>query len=80
MEWLVIITPRPLYSRERDPVHIAQGAVWTTGQAWTGVENLASHWDSISGPSSPERVSLLNTPGRGGFIEYRDKLVNLFTS
>ena len=25
---------------------------------WRGVENLASHWDSIPGPSIPERVAI----------------------
>jgi len=77
---VVIIMPRPLYSRERDLVPTAQRAGWTTGQPWTIVENLAPHWDSISGPSSPQPVALLNAHGRGGFIEYRDELDNLLTS
>jgi hypothetical protein len=34
-------TPRPLYSRERDPVPIEQGAGWGPGSVWTGAEILA---------------------------------------
>jgi len=31
----------PPYPQERDPVPIAQEAVWAPGPTWTGAENLA---------------------------------------
>jgi hypothetical protein len=31
MEWVDSATPRPLYSRERDPVLIVQEAGWASG-------------------------------------------------
>jgi len=37
----------------KDPVPIVDKVGWAPGPAWTGAENLASHWDSIPGPSSP---------------------------
>ena len=40
-EWVVTATPRPLYPRDRDPVSIAQEAVWAPGPVWTSAENLA---------------------------------------
>jgi hypothetical protein len=33
--WVVHGTPRPLYSRERDPVPILQEAGWAPGLVWT---------------------------------------------
>ena len=36
----------------KDPVPILQAAGWAPGPVWTGAENLASHRDSIPGPSS----------------------------
>ena len=36
----------------KDPVPIVQEAGWASGPVWTGAENLASHRDSIPGPSS----------------------------
>ena len=51
--WVVSVTPRPLYPQERDTVPIVQDAGWAPGPVWTGAENLASHRDSIPGPSSP---------------------------
>jgi len=35
------------------PVLIVQEAGWASGSAWTGVEKLAFHRDSIPGPSNP---------------------------
>jgi hypothetical protein len=32
-----------------DPVPIVQEAGRSPGPVWTGVENLASHWDSMPG-------------------------------
>jgi len=37
----------------KDPVPVVQEAGWAPGPVWTGAENLARHWDSIPGPSSP---------------------------
>jgi len=39
--WWMVVTLRPLYSREREPVSIVQEAVWAAGPVRTGVENLA---------------------------------------
>jgi hypothetical protein len=41
MGCVVNATARPLYLRERDPVHILQEAGWAPGPVWTGAENLA---------------------------------------
>jgi hypothetical protein len=42
-------TPRPVYSRERDPVPIVQEAAWALGSVWPGVDNLSAV------PEFPER-------------------------
>jgi hypothetical protein len=47
---MVSSTPRPLYSRERDPVPIVQKAGWVPAPVWTAAENLAS-----TGVRSPDR-------------------------
>ena len=39
--WVVNVTPRPLYPRERYPVPIVQEAGWAPGPVWTDAENLA---------------------------------------
>jgi hypothetical protein len=36
------VTPRPLYSREREPITIVQEAGWVSGSLWIGTENLAT--------------------------------------
>jgi hypothetical protein len=47
-------TPRPgRFTLGKDPEHIVQETGWDPGPAWTGVENLAPHRDSIPGPHSP---------------------------
>jgi len=51
--WGVSVTPRPLFTPGKDPVPIVQEAGWDPGTVWTSAENLASHRDSIPGPSSP---------------------------
>ena len=45
----------------KDPVPIVQEAGWAPGPVWTGTENLAPHWDSISqmGASEERRISIL---------------------
>ena len=49
-EWL---TPRSdRFTPGNDPIPIVQNNGWAPGLVWTGVENLAPNWDSISGPSS----------------------------
>jgi hypothetical protein len=50
MGWMINATPRPLYSRERDPIPIVREAGWTPGAVWTGAENLA-----CTGIRSPDR-------------------------
>ena len=51
--WGVSVTPWPLFSPGKDPLHIVQEAGWAPGPVWTGVENLAPHRDSIPRTSSP---------------------------
>jgi len=46
----------------KDPVPIVQEAGWAPGPVWTGAENLASHRDSIPGPSSPYPVAIPTEP------------------
>jgi len=55
--WAGNSTPRPLYPRERDLLHIVQDAGWTPGPVWTGVENLAS--TGIRSLGLPTRRKLL---------------------
>ena len=50
--------PWPLFTPGKDPVSIVQEAGWALGPIWTGAENLAPHWDSIPGPSSPVAQSV----------------------
>ena len=46
--------PRPgRFTPGKDPVPIVQEAGWVPGSVWTDAENLASHRDSIPGPSGP---------------------------
>ena len=49
----VSVTPRPLFTPGKDPVPNVQEAGWIPGPVWTGAENIASHRDSIPGPTSP---------------------------
>jgi len=39
--WGISVTPRPLFTPEKDPVPIVPEARWATGLVWTGAENLA---------------------------------------
>jgi len=40
-EWIVNVTPRPLYAKGKDPVHIVQEAAWAPRPwVWSGAENL----------------------------------------
>jgi hypothetical protein len=38
MALVVNATPRPFYTRERDPVPIVYEAGWASGHVWTGAE------------------------------------------
>ena len=40
MGWVVNVTPRQIYFRDRDPVPIVQKAEWAPEPVWTGAENL----------------------------------------
>jgi len=51
--WGVSVTRRLLFTPGKDLVPILQEARWAPGPVWTGAKNLASHQDSIPGPSSP---------------------------
>jgi hypothetical protein len=47
-------TPRPLYSRERDPMSVVQEeVVWAPGPVWASAENLAL--TGIRSPALPNR-------------------------
>jgi hypothetical protein len=48
--WGVSVSPRPLFTPGKDPIHIAQEAGWDPGPAWRGAEILAP-----TGIRSPER-------------------------
>jgi hypothetical protein len=41
-EWGVSITPRPLFTPQKDPVPIVQETGWAPGPVWTGAENLTT--------------------------------------
>ena len=49
-EWGVSVTPRPLFTPGKDPVHIVQEAGCVPGPVWTGAENL-----TLNGIRSPDR-------------------------
>ena len=49
----VSVTPWPLFTPGKDPVHIVQEAGWGPGLVWTGAENLAP--TGIRSPDRPAR-------------------------
>ena len=51
------VTPRPLFTPGKEPVHIVQEAGWAPGQVWTGAENLAT--TGIRFPDLPARIQSL---------------------
>ena len=55
--WEVSVTPRPLFTPGKDPVHIVQEAGWAPGPVWTGADNLAS--TGIWSPDRPARIQSL---------------------
>jgi len=63
MGW-VVVTYRPLYPRERDPVTIVQEAGWVPGLVWTGAENLApTGIRTLDRPARSESLYRLSHPG-----------------
>ena len=56
MEWEVV-TLRPLYMRERDPVPNVREAGWAPGQVWTGADRIAPN--GILSPDLPARSESL---------------------
>ena len=48
--WGFSVTPRPLFTRRKDPVPIVQEVGWAPGPVWIGAENLA-----FTGIRSPDR-------------------------
>ena len=83
--WVVNATSQSLYPRERDPVPIVQEARWVSQPVWTGAENLTSHWDTIPGPSSPQRVAIptevsrLQLRSKFGKIQVRVNILHVCT-
>jgi len=55
---VVSVTPRPLYSRERDIVLILQEAEWGSGPVCMGLETFPPV-EFEPGPSSPWLVAIL---------------------
>ena len=51
--WGVSVTPRPLFTTEKDPVPIVHEAGWAPAPVWTGAENLAP--TGIRSPDRPAR-------------------------
>jgi len=57
MGWVVNATSWPLYPRERPGTHCIGG--WVGPRAGLdGCGKTRPHWDSIPGPSSPQRVAI----------------------
>ena len=53
----VSVTPRPLFTPGKDPVHNIHEAGWAPGPVWSGAENLAT--TGIRGPDRPARIQSL---------------------
>ena len=51
-EWVVNVTPRSIYTRERDPVNILQKGGRASGPVWTGAKNF-----SPTGIQYPDRLA-----------------------
>ena len=56
-EWVVSVTPWPLFTLGKDPVSIVQEAGWAPGPVWTCAENLAP--TGIWSPHRPARSQSL---------------------
>jgi len=68
--WLVIATPRPLYPQERPGTYCAGSWTGTMAGLEGCARNIAPHRDSIPGPSSPQRVTILTELSRPTFYIY----------
>jgi hypothetical protein len=47
MRWIVNVTPRPIYPREKEPVPILQETFLDPWAGLEGREKTRPHWDSI---------------------------------
>jgi len=56
--WVVSGTPRPLYPRERPGTHCRGGWVGLRAGLDGCGKCVPPHWDSIPGPTSPQRVAI----------------------
>ena len=59
MSLVVKATPRPLYPREKDPVHTVQEAGWAPTPVCMGAENLAPN--GIRSPKLPAHIVAVPT-------------------
>jgi hypothetical protein len=64
--WRVSVTPRPLFTPEKDSVPIVQEAGWAPGPVWTGEENLAP--TGIRSPDRPASSQSLHSIYTGGNV------------
>lgn len=55
--WLVFVTPRPVYPKERHTVHIRRKVCCTLGSAWKVTKNLAP--PAIRYPDRPDHTESL---------------------
>jgi hypothetical protein len=64
MGWVVNATPRPLHTRESDPVPIVKEAAWATRTDWPGAENLnPTGIRSSDPPARSKSLYRLSYPG-----------------
>jgi hypothetical protein len=64
MRCVINATSRPLYSRERDPVPIAQEAGWDSVTVWMGAENIVPTGIPFADcPAHSESLYRLRYPG-----------------
>ena len=62
--WVVNVTTRPLYSRERDSIPFLYEAGWAPEPVWMGAENFASNGiRSLDRPTRSESLYRLSYPG-----------------
>ena len=62
--WGLSVTPRPLFTPEKDPIPILQEVGWAPGPVWTGAENLASTGiRSSDRPARSQSLYRLSYPG-----------------
>ena len=71
--WGVSVTPRPLFTPEKDPVPIVQRAGWAPGPVWTGAEILTS-----TGIRSPDRPAHSQSLYRLSYRAITERSNNLY--